>query len=718
MTTCSIPRRLGAALLALVLVLSLTPAALAAGSCPQCGGETVCTDNGDGRTHTVSCSADGYTDLAAPHDFTDSGRCSACGAMDYSQVHITLPTDTVFTVALGDRDTALSLDGVALTLGKDSEDVTGEYSLSYSWYYNGSSVSTGQRCPLPSSVTGKEGDYSFVCFITAVPGNALAGKTISASCTVKVHVQDLIAAEAVIGSRDLYLGLGDTTGRTPVSVADQIAQAVKSAGGEAAYVVFDEKPHSDAGDLKITAGERYLLADGEGTKLSQVRFEPDSAGAYTIRFTAYDQEDGTYPGLITIAVEQSLGSVDVLCTTEKGTAVTLQAADFEAFWQAAYPQGNLTRVRFTDLPAASSGVLRRGYTSAARPGTPVSENGSCYVSAGESDHALLDEVAFVPDSRFTGPVSIPFEAYGSDGHGNQVYRSGRLFLFVNPTAVEPVARSVVSGGSAALSAGDFQSVYRTVTGSRGSGFYIRLLEVPAAGSLYADRGATRLTAASIGEKAFPYSALSGLSYTAGDPGEASFRYAAYSTAGELLYVGTVSFSILDAGKNPFTDVKSSDWFYPYVTALAEAGVVSGTSATTYSPRTNVTWGEALKLVLLAAGGTEQPSDGSHWASGYLKAALSDGLLEKAVSLNAPITRGELAELAAGAMELKLPDALKSTPFQDVPPSSAAAPAIMALYEAGIVEGSTLSGGQAVYRPDSPLLRSEIAAIIWRIQQAG
>ena len=54
----------------------------------------------------------------------------------------------------------------------------------------------------------------------------------------------------------------------------------------------------------------------------------------------------------------------------------------------------------------------------------------------------------------------------------------------------------------------------------------------------------------------------------------------------------------------------------------------------------------------------------------------------------------------------------------MPPASSAAGAITALYEAGIVEGSALPGGQSLYRPDEPLRRSEIAAIIWRIQQAA
>ena len=106
---------------------------------------------------------------------------------------------------------------------------------------------------------------------------------------------------------------------------------------------------------------------------------------------------------------------------------------------------------------------------------------------------------------------------------DRVYRSGRLFLFVNPKEVQAVSCPVAEDNSTKLSAGDFQTVYHDVTGNRGSGFYIRFLEVPAAGDLYANNGATRLTAASIGEKAFSYQSISSLSYTAG-AADSSVRY--------------------------------------------------------------------------------------------------------------------------------------------------------------------------------------------------
>lgn len=714
MTRHAFPRRLTAALLALLLVLGLAPAALAA-ACPQCGGDVTCTDNGDGRTHTVSCPKDGLIDAGAAHDFAGDGFCTACGAMDYTKVRIVLPEGETVTAARGDKAAALSLEGVRLTLGET--DVTDKYTLSYSWYYNGAFVSTGQRCAPPSAVMDQAGDYDFVCFVTAVPGNALAGKTISASCTVSLMIRDLLSASAVTGSRALYLGLGEATGRTPVSVADQIAQAVADRGGEAAYVVFDKKPGSAAGDLKCTPGQRYALS-GEGTPLSQVRFEPDGSGAYVIGFTAYDGRGGAWPGLLTIAVEQSLGSADVLYITEKGAAAVFSPEDFQAFWQEAYPQGQLARVRFTVLPAASQGVLRRGYASAARPGTAVEAGENLYAADDGEGHPLLESVAFVPASRFTGPVILSFDAYGSDGGGHQTYRSGQVFLFVNASAVEDVACTVSSGGEAALPAAGFLSAYQAATGSRGSGFYIRFLDLPAAGALYEGRTAaaagTRLTEAALGQEAFPYSAIGGLTYVAAGAAGARVPYAAYSAAGELLFAGCLAFTV----RNPFSDVKDTDWFCTYVVELAEAGVVSGTTATTYSPRSNVTWGEALKLVLLATGREEQRAGSGHWAQGYLDLALKEGLLTEEADLRAAITRRELAELAAAAMGLSLPGSLEEGPFQDVPADDSAAGAIAALHEAGIVEGTALPGGGSAYAPDQPLKRSEIAAIIWRIQQAA
>ena len=42
----------------------------------------------------------------------------------------------------------------------------------------------------------------------------------------------------------------------------------------------------------------------------------------------------------------------------------------------------------------------------------------------------------------------------------------------------------------------------------------------------------------------------------------------------------------------FTDVPPSHWAYPYVMSMADAGVLKGTSATTYAPEQKVSAGYA------------------------------------------------------------------------------------------------------------------------------
>jgi len=53
--------------------------------------------------------------------------------------------------------------------------------------------------------------------------------------------------------------------------------------------------------------------------------------------------------------------------------------------------------------------------------------------------------------------------------------------------------------------------------------------------------------------------------------------------------------------NPYKDVKSGDWFFTYVRELSATGVVSGYPDGTFQAAREVTAGEGLKLILLAAG---------------------------------------------------------------------------------------------------------------------
>ena len=163
----------------------------------------------------------------------------------------------------------------------------------------------------------------------------------------------------------------------------------------------------------------------------------------------------------------------------------------------------------------------------------------------------------------------------------------------------------------------------------------------------------------------------------------------------------------------YKDMKQdrTDWFYQYVRDLSIAGVVNGYPGYTFAPKGNVTWGEALKLVMLAAGYEEQAKTDTHWASGYLTKALEDGLVpvEKTIVLNDPITRLDYAQLAAKA--LKLGKVSIANPFTDTDDE-----AVLALYAAKIVEGSFDKDNKRVFLPDDNITRAEISTVIWRINR--
>ncbi|MCR5826376.1 MAG: S-layer homology domain-containing protein [Oscillospiraceae bacterium] len=166
-----------------------------------------------------------------------------------------------------------------------------------------------------------------------------------------------------------------------------------------------------------------------------------------------------------------------------------------------------------------------------------------------------------------------------------------------------------------------------------------------------------------------------------------------------------------AYSNAYPDVAEERWYYDYVMALSEAGVVNGHSDGSFQPELSTTTGEALKLILLAAGHAPQPSVGSHWASGYAAYAQERGYLSSAVlsDLNAPITRRDVARLAAGA--LGFGQSFSASPFDDVNDGY-----VTALAEIGVLEGST-EDGKTLFHGDDPLSRAEASTIVWRLLRA-
>ena len=146
-----------------------------------------------------------------------------------------------------------------------------------------------------------------------------------------------------------------------------------------------------------------------------------------------------------------------------------------------------------------------------------------------------------------------------------------------------------------------------------------------------------------------------------------------------------------------------------VEELADAGVIGGYEDNTYRPGASVTWGAALKLIMLAAGYKEQKGTAASPFQGYMKQALADGLIPREVDLLASITRLEVAELAAAAMKLDTSHLSSVQPFTDTDNVS-----VKALNAAGIINGY-YEEGVSTFRPGGTLNRGQVSAIIWRMR---
>jgi len=164
-----------------------------------------------------------------------------------------------------------------------------------------------------------------------------------------------------------------------------------------------------------------------------------------------------------------------------------------------------------------------------------------------------------------------------------------------------------------------------------------------------------------------------------------------------------------AAAKTFSDVPASEWYTSYVMQLSEKGIIDGFEDGTFRPSGTVKYGEALKLILLAADYPVQTGTDLHWAGGYLNLALQTGILPvgPVYDLDETITRQQVAQIATRALGLRA--SFTENPFVDC-----SDPEVLALYEAGIIEGMEVNG-QTCFVGEGQLLRSQISAIIWRME---
>ena len=397
--------------------------------------------------------------------------------------------------------------------------------------------------------------------------------------------------------------------------------------------------------------------------------------------------------------------------TTPNTALQINANDIARLFRKYTSGGSLQYLTLTSVPA--TGSLYYNYYNASKYGATrtqltASMAGSMifsYSPASASEYDL-SELTYIP-SGSNYCTALTFTGYSSSGTAI----SATILISVTASPVSEVYSVTTKGTSVNFPA---NSVYSAVASATGFGLSsIQLLELPAstAGVLYVGSYAADTTSAySYGSDTDSMSQLRFI-LNSGFTGSVSIPYVALSSSGTALGAGVVSIGVVDSVKK-FTDISTSTWCYKYVTELASANVISGYSNGTFQEKNTITYGAALKLIMLAAGyGEQAPTVKGSPFSGYLAKAKAAGLVSGNPKLNGPITRLQIAQIAAKALKLSTTGLPSKKPFTDTNDVY-----VQALNAAGIIEGY-FSNGTSTYKPNNTLTRGQVSAIVWRMKNS-
>ena len=510
-------------------------------------------------------------------------------------------------------------------------------------------------------------------------------------------------------------------------------------GGSFKYVEFSrpDSAFNNAGTLYSRYGKRnetaftrsslssnkfyYGDSDYGDYDLDELSFVADKSfsGSVELSFTAYGgtgtRTNQNVTGTLVITSGTSVGTSryvgNIRYNTTPGTALQINANDIARLFRK-YTSGEaLQYLTLTSVPA--TGSLYYNYYNTSKYGSaqmPLTASTAgnvvfSYSPASTSEYDL-SELTYIP-SGSNYCTSLGFTGYSSNG----TTVSATILISVTASPVSEVYSVTTKGTSVNFPA---NSVYSAVASATGFGLSsIQLLELPAskAGVLYSGSYAADVTTAySYGDGTGSMSQLRFIP-NSGFTGSVSIPYVALNSSGTAIGAGVVSIGVVDSVKK-FTDISTSTWCYKYVTELASANVISGYSNGTFQEKNTITYGAALKLIMLAAGyGEQAPTVKGSPFSGYLAKAKAAGLVSGNPKLNGPITRLQIAQIAAKALKLSTTGLPSKKPFTDTNDVY-----VQALNAAGIIEGY-FSNGTSTYKPNNTLTRGQVSAIVWRMKNS-
>ena len=467
------------------------------------------------------------------------------------------------------------------------------------------------------------------------------------------------------------------------------------------------------------SGSSFYVNPSKSQKdLSDLTFVPSKSankyptGTVTISFTASGTNRSNYTTSASgkIQITYTEGEVEPIVYTSSDNYITLNGSDFDSVYKTA--TGSTSHnpsytIKFLDVP--KSGTLYRNYT-----GTNLgnlynyeltTQNISSLTFSNRSNSTnYIGKVVYIPSNFTTVNDSVRYAAY-----------SGNTLLYwgtINFNTQEVIIEYTCSSGSMKFSASDFFTSSTSMLNAQ----YIAF-GAPSSGKLYKDYANGKGTTVTQTEyfsysDNFGVSNLSRVTYvpTAGYSGTVEIPFFSTSLSGISLN-GKIRITVTAPPTPSFTDVNPNHWATTYINRLYTTGIIKGTSATTFSPNANMKYGEALKMILLAAGYPTQIESGTHWASNYLTLAYNAGIVSTTnIDLDSAVDRDTVATITAKAMGLSYASSVNAGISA---PSDSTNGYVYALYNAGIVGGEFVNGVNHFYGSRN-INRAEVSKIICNI----
>ena len=483
-----------------------------------------------------------------------------------------------------------------------------------------------------------------------------------------------------------------------------------SVSGVSGTLCYQHDEDGRSGHTDAEGETYYVNASRNQDELEDLTFCPSKrsssskypTGTATIRFTATGTtgrgSSRTDKASGTITILYTAGDVDSIDYAASSSHIFLDKEDFDEVYKDVTDTSSRNpnySIKFLDVPTFGTIYLNARESRGSVSGTELtSRNKNQSIS-----RSAIDKIAYEPGVRGMGDV-VRYAVYS----GGDLKYMGTI----NFGVTAPEIHYTCAGGRVTFQAVDFYQSASMLSSSISFG-------APTSGGLYKNYtgvSGTRVTSSDRFSLYGTVDSIATVSYVPvpGFSGLVEIPFTSYTTGGGRVN-GVVKITVTAVTNVAFSDVPSTHWAANDIGRLAGLGIIKGTSNNTFSPNANVKYGEALKMILMAAGYPDQGnSTTGHWASNYLTLAKSKGIVSGNVDLNAEIDRNTMAALAAKALGM---EKAYSVNFGVMKPCDTTDGYVYALYNAGILKGNT-AGGLNYFYGNQKFTRAEQAAVVCRM----